>query len=271
MAERGRRSDPPVVTLIVLGLVVVFAFVGPHLWRYGPGIHREIPSDAAPSWAHPFGTDRAGRDLLAEVQRGTQVSLLVALLATAIATAAGTTVGLLAGYFGRWVDAVSMRFVDVLLIVPTLVIVIVVAGAVEGTTWVRVAVTLGLLSWMRLARVVRGLAVELRHRDFIAAARALGGSDAHIIGRHLLPNLAGAIAVDAAFIATQAVLAEAALSFLGFGLAAPDTSLGALVSAGQSAMVTRPWLFYVPGAFLVIVCVVIHAIGETLRARLSER
>jgi peptide/nickel transport system permease protein len=260
-----------VVALGALLLLALFAFVGPSVWHYGHGLHRGIPVDQAPTWAHPFGTDRAGHDLLGQIMRGTRQSLLVGVAAAAIGTAIGTAVGLIAAFWRGWVDAVLMRLVDVVLIVPGLVVVLVVAGSTQGTSWLRVAVLIGLVSWPRLARVVRGLAVGELARDYVEAARAMGFPPRRILFRHVLVNLGPAVAIDATFAVTLAIVSESVLSFLGFGFTVPDTSLGLLVSNGQAAIATRPWLFYIPGAFLTALCVLVHVVGDGLRAALGER
>jgi peptide/nickel transport system permease protein len=260
-----------VVALGALLLLALFAFVGPSVWHYGHVLHRDIPVDQAPTWAHPFGTDRAGHDLLGQIMRGTRQSLLVGVAAAAIGTAVGTAVGLIAAFRRGWVDAVLMRLVDVVLIVPGLVVVLVVAGSTQGTSWLRVAVLIGLVSWPRLARVVRGLAVGELARDYVEAARAMGFPPRRILFRHVLVNLGPAVAIDATFAVTLAIVSESVLSFLGFGFTVPDTSLGLLVSNGQAAIATRPWLFYIPGAFLTVLCVLVHVVGDGLRAALGER
>ena len=260
-----------VVALGALLLLALFAFAGPSVWHYGHSLHRDIPVDQAPTWAHPFGTDRAGHDLLGQIMRGTRQSLLVGVVAAAIGTAIGTAVGLIAAFRRGWVDAVLMRLVDVVLIVPGLVVVLVVAGSTHGTSWLRMAVLIGLVGWPRPARVVRGLAIGELARDYVEAARAMGFPPRRILFRHVLVNLGPAVAIDATFAVTLAIISESVLSFLGFGFTVPDTSLGLLVSNGQAAIATRPWLFYIPGAFLTALCVLVHVVGDGLRAALGER
>jgi ABC-type dipeptide/oligopeptide/nickel transport system permease subunit len=207
---------------------------------------------------------------MGQVMRGTRQSLLVGLVAAAVGTAIGAAMGLVAAYVGGWVDAALMRVVDVALVIPTLVVVLVVAGSAHGTSWLRVAVLIGAVGWPRPARLVRGLARTERTRGYVMAAEVMGLPTWRILLRHVLPNIAPAVAVDATIAVTVAVFAEASLSFLGFGFTAPDTSLGLLVSAGQSAIATRPWLFYIPGAFLTVLCVLIHLVGDGLRATLGD-
>jgi peptide/nickel transport system permease protein len=164
-----------------------------------------------------------------------------------------------------------MRLVDVVLTIPALVVVLVAAASIRDVSWLQVALVIGAVTWPRPARLVRGLALVERELPYVEAARALGFSPARVLFRHVLANVAPAVAVDAAFAVTLAVLSEAALSFLGFGLTVPDTSLGLLVSNGQAAIATRPWLFYVPGAFLIGLCLLVHVVGDGLRAALAER
>lgn len=271
LGRRFRGQRAAVAAAVGLLLLVAFAFVGPMLWRYGHVLHRDIPVDQAPTWAHPFGTDRAGHDLLGQVMRGTRQSLLVGVGAAALSTTIGAAVGLVAAARRGWVDALLMRLVDVALIVPGLVVVLVVAGTTRGTSWARVALLIGLVSWPRLARVVRGLAASELQREYVEAARAIGAPPRRILARHVLRNLGPAVAVDATFAVTVAIVSESVLSFLGFGFTVPDTSLGLLVSNGQDAIATRPWLFYIPGAFLTVLCVLVHLVGDGLRAALGER
>ena len=271
VARRFTEQRAAVVALGVLVLLAVFAFAGPSVWDYGHTLHRDIPVDQAPTWSHPFGTDRAGHDLLGQVMRGTRQSLLVGLVAAAIGTAIGATLGLVAAFRRGWADAVLMRLVDVALIIPGLVVVLVVAGSTQGTSWLRVAVLIGAVSWPRPARVVRAVALVERERDYVEAARAMGLPPRRIVFRHVLLNIGPIVAIDATFAVTLAILSESVLSFLGFGFTVPDTSLGLLVSTGQSAIATRPWLFYIPGAFLTVLCVLVHVIGDGLRAALGDR
>jgi peptide/nickel transport system permease protein len=164
-----------------------------------------------------------------------------------------------------------MRTVDVLIIVPLLAVVLVLASAFKGTTWYHVALIIGSFGWLSTARVVRGLTLSLREQEFVEAARALGASDRRIILRHLVPNTFGVIIVDATLVIAIAILIEAALSFIGFGITIPDTSLGLLIQNAQSAVFTRPWLFYIPGAFLIVICLTINFIGDGLRDALDPK
>jgi peptide/nickel transport system permease protein len=257
--------------LVLFLLIVAFAFLGPELWKYDHTIHREIPSNQPPRWDHPFGTTRAGHDYLGQIMRGTQQTLKVGFLVALMSTTIGAIWGAVAGFYRGKIDGVMMRIVDVIFVVPLLVVVLVLAGMTRGTTWFHVAVILGAFSWLNTSRVIRGLVLSLREQEFVEAARAMGASDARIIGRHLLPNTVGVIIVDATLVIAIAVLVEAILSFLGFGITMPDTSLGLLINQAQDAVFTRPWLFYFPGIFIILICLSINFVGDGLRDALDPK
>ena len=265
------RHRLAVGSLVVFLLIVLFAFVGSQLWRWDHLIHLEIPSNQPPSWEHPFGTTRAGHDYLGQIMRGTQQTLKVAFLVAVMSTGIGAVWGAVAGFYRGKVDGIMMRFVDVLFVVPLLVVVLVLAGMTRGTTWLHVALILGAFGWLNTSRVVRGVVLSLREQEFVEAARAMGASDGRIIGRHLIPNTIGVIIVDATLVIAVAVLVEAGLSFLGFGIVLPDTSLGLLINQAQNAVFTRPWLFYFPGLFIILICLSINFIGDGLRDALDPK
>ena len=264
MRDRFLRNRLATVGAGFLVLLALFAFLGPLLWTYDYRFHPEIVSDSPPSLDHPFGTSRSGHDLLGQVMRGTQQSLRVAALAGSLAGGIGAVWGAVAGLRGGWLDALLMRAVDVVLTVPLLVVVLVLARGAGGTGWFELGLVIGLFGWASVARVVRGLAISVCAQEYVDTARALGASDWHILVEHVLPNVAGTAAVAATLTASAAVLVEAALSFLGFGITPPDTSLGRLVGIGQDAAFTRPWLFVIPGLILVLLCLALHLLGDGL-------
>lgn len=272
VAGRFLRHRLAVGSLVLFLLIIAFAFIGPLLWPYDHRIEPGIPSSEAPSWDHPFGTTSAGHDVLGQVMRGTQQSLKVALTVAVLSTAIGTVWGAVAGLYRGWVDAVMMRIVDVILVVPLLVLVTAMAGNLRsGTTWWAVALVIAVFGWTGTSRVVRGVVLSLREQEFVEACRALGATDPRIIFRHLIPNAAGAIIVAGTLAVAFAILVEAGLSFLGFGIRPPDTSLGLLIESARSAPFTRPWLFYPPGVFIVLICLTINFIGDGLRDALDPR
>ncbi|WP_326829917.1 dipeptide/oligopeptide/nickel ABC transporter permease/ATP-binding protein [Streptosporangium sp. NBC_01810] len=266
---RFRRHRLAVVSLVVLVLVALFAFVGPLLWHYR---YDQITPDNSqpPSATHPLGTDSLGHDLLAQVMRGTQQSLLIALSVALGAALIGTVTGIVAGFYRGRTDAVLMRVVDLFLTVPTIAVAAVLGHNFAGESgWFLIAAVLAALMWTTVARVVRGVVLGLREREFVAAARSLGASNARIMASHILPNVAGPIIVSVTILVASAILAETALSFIGFGVQPPDTSLGLLIANAQSAVSTRPWLFYSPGVVILLIALSINFIGDGLRDALD--
>ncbi|CAL8976194.1 Putative peptide transport permease protein [Tessaracoccus sp. O5.2] len=221
---------------------------------------------------HPFGQSTIGKDYFALVMLGTQNSLAIAFTVGIAATIIGTLVGAAAGYFRGLAESFLMRVTDLFIIIPTLVLAAVLgrmAGNVGGIF--ALAGMLALVSWTGLARLVRGEVLSLREREFVAAARAVGTSPWRIIVRHILPNALGTIIVNATLLISAAILVETALSYLGFGVRPPNTSLGLLISENQNALSTRPWLFWWPGVFIVAVALCVNFIGDGLRDAFDPR
>ena len=258
------------VSLTVLVMVVVATVLGGWLWSYD---HGQITDDisSSPSWRHPMGTDGLGRDLFAQVLRGTQMSLAVGLVVAVLSTTLGTLVGAAAGYYGRWVDSALMRLTDVVLAVPAIALLAVLARWVQSASgsWMAIALLLSLFSWMGIARMVRSIMQQLRESEFVEAARATGASGGRILFRHLLPHATGVIVVKASLAVGAAVLAETTLSYLGLGISPPDVSLGRLVEAGQQSASTRPWLFYFPGLAILLMVLTINFVGDGIRDALD--
>lgn len=271
-ARRFFQHKVAVGSLVVLLILVLFAFVGGALWKYG---YNDIPRGCAecnlgPTLNHPFGTDNLGKDLMAQVMRGLQQSIKVALLVALIATVVGSTWGVVAGYLSGFVDSFLMRFADLVLTIPSLALAAAMSGRFKGG-WYVIAIILGSLAAPYVSRVMRGVVLSLREREFIEASRALGASNTRIMFRHLVPNALAVVIVNATLLVAGAILAEAALSFFGFGVQAPDVSLGNLVEAGQEAVFTRPWLFYFPGLFIILLALAVNFIGDGLRDALDPR
>ncbi|MCZ3388355.1 MAG: ABC transporter permease [Actinomycetia bacterium] len=214
---------------------------------------------------HPFGQDQIGRDYFALTMRGTQISLMVAFVIGILSTFLGTVAGAISGYYGGKPEAVIMRATDLLLTIPVLIVAAVVGNGFRDTGPFFLAVVLSLLIWTSLARLVRGEFLSLREKEFVEAARAMGASSTRIIFRHMLPNAIGTIIVSATLTIAAAILIEAALSYLGYGVQPPDTSLGLLISTYQTAFSTRPWLFWWPGLFIITIALSVNFIGDGLR------
>ncbi|GLI28399.1 hypothetical protein ARHIZOSPH14_26410 [Agromyces rhizosphaerae] len=219
---------------------------------------------------HPFGQDDLGKDMFARVMRGTQQSLIVVFLAGIIATVIGVVVGAVSGFFRGRVDSLLMRFTDVVIIIPILVLGAVLARTLGGDA-ITIGVLLGAIAWTGLARLVRAEFLALREREFVDAARVAGASNGRIIFKHILPNTVGVIVVNSTLLMSAAILIEVSLSFLGFGITNPDISLGQLINQYRGAFTTRPWLFWWPGIFIIIIALCINFVGDGLRDAFDPR
>jgi ABC-type dipeptide/oligopeptide/nickel transport system permease subunit len=220
---------------------------------------------------HPFGQDTLGKDIFARVMRGIQQSLTVMFVIGIITTAIGVLVGSIAGFFRGWIDQVLMRFTDVIIIIPVLILGAVVGKAFGGGSALFLAFFLGLFLWTGLSRLVRAEFLSLREREFVDAARVAGAGPGRIIFKHILPNAIGVIIVNTTLLMSAAILLETSLSYLGFGITAPDISLGQIISEYQEAFSTRPWLFWWPGFFIIIIALSINFIGDGLRDAFDPR
>lgn len=274
--SRFFRHRLAVVSLAGFILIVLFAFVGPYLWVWDYKPHpNELPTSATPpSWAHPFGTDSTGRDMLGSTIRATAQSLKVAFVVAIGSTVLGAIVGAVAGYFRGWVDALLMRLVDILFVIPFLVITAAIAGVIEGgSKWYHMAFILAVFGWLSTARAVRAETLSLREKEFVEAARAVGGSSAHIIFKHLIPNTMSVIIVSATLQIAFAILSETTLSFLGLGIRPPDMSLGLLIeNAGSASAFNDKWyLFYIPGVMVILIALTINFVGDGLRDAMDPR
>jgi len=264
--RRFVRNKQAMGGLILFAVILAICWIYPYFYKFGFNDLDGANASVGPGTnGHILGTEGLGRDLFANIMRGVQRSTLIILIAVAISLAIGMTVGLLAGYYGGIVDNLLMRLVDLILTVPSLVVLIVVASNFPNLrSAIGIALILGLFGWLDLSRILRSQILGLREREFIEAAHALGASDRRIMFKHLVPNMLGSIIVWGTLAAATIVLAEATLTYLGFGVA-NDTSLGKLVSDGVSAAQTRPWLFYYPGLMLVIIALCINLIGDGIR------
>ena len=220
---------------------------------------------------HPFGQDDIGRDYLALVMRGAQRSLMVAFVIGVLGGVIGTIVGAISGFYRGMVDSVLMRLVDFVITVPAIII-----GSVIGYRYGNLgagflAIYLGLFSWTGLSRLVRGEFLKLREMEFVDAARVAGASNRRIIFKHILPNAVGIIIVSVTLLMSSAILLETALSYIGFGVVAPDVSLGLLISTYQDSFTSRPFLFWWPGFFIISIALSINFIGDGLRDAFDPR
>ncbi len=224
----------------------------------------------APSTAFPLGTDAQGRDVLSRVLFGARLSLAVGLTSQVISLATGLLLGLLAGFRGRWVDALVMRAADVTLAFPSLLLLIAVAAAVRPSLPV-VCVVIGAVGWAGMARLVRGQVLVARGLDYVQAARALGASDVRLVARHVLPNVLGPIIVAATLGVGSAIMAEAALSFVGLGAQPPTPSWGAMIAEGRDLLRVAPWVSLFPGLAIGLTVFGVNLVGDGLRDALDVR
>lgn len=268
VVRRFLRHRPAVVSLAVLVSVLLFAYVGPLFWGYTVADYTADES-MPPSLAHPFGTTGAGRDLFVLVMAGTQLSLQISFVVAGLSGVFGTAWGAVAGFYRGWTDALLMRVVDLVLAFPLIALAAVIGHQFPG--WWATALVIAALVWTQPARVVRGVVLSLREKEFVEAARALGASDRRIIARHLVPNALGPVIVNVTILIAVTILTATALSFLGFGVRPPDVSLGLLVREAQGAVSTRPWLFYIPGAFIILIALSANFIGDGLRDALDPQ
>ncbi|MBM3742397.1 MAG: ABC transporter permease [Actinobacteria bacterium] len=263
--RRFFRNKTAVFGLGVIAFMFVFAFGGPYIsqWSYSENDFSSLLK--GPSWSHWFGTTQVGVDVFAQTTRGLQKSLIIGLLVAVFSTGLSAIVGAFAGYLGGRTDRSIMWFVDLLLVLPSFLVLVILSRFYQGKTWLLLVVGLTIFDWMITARVVRGLAMSLRERDFVRAARYMGVPTRKIVFRHLLPNMASVLIIAATLNVGGAILAETGLSYLGFGVAAPDVSLGTLIAEGTGAALTYPWLFLFAGSILVLTVLAVSFIGDGLR------
>ncbi|MDQ6851525.1 MAG: ABC transporter permease [Actinomycetota bacterium] len=267
--RRFLRHRVAAASFVVFVLLLLFAFVLPHFWQFTYDVYTN-DLNISPSLKHPFGTDATGYDGVAVVMRGTAQSLKVAFTIALVGTGTGALWGVISGFLGGFVDAALMRFADLILTIPALAVAAALAKNFGGTWWI-IGLILASVAAPYVARVVRGVVLSLREKEFIEAARALGASNTRIMIRHLLPNTVPVLIVNATLLIAAGILTETALSFIGFGIQPPDTSLGVLITTAQGAFDTRPWLFYFPGVFIILIALTVNFIGDGLRDALDPR
>jgi ABC-type dipeptide/oligopeptide/nickel transport system permease subunit len=258
-------------SLVLLVIILAAGFAADRVAPYAfDEIDLNNPAQAPTTEGkHYFGTDQLGRDYFSRVLFGIQTSARVAFIVAFLSTVIGVVVGALAGYFGGWLDNLLMRITDLFLTLPGLAVLLVASAYLGQGSPYRVAVILALLFWTVLARIVRGTFLSLREKEYVEAAKAAGGSDYRIMLKHILPNSLGPIIVNATLTIAAAILVEAALSFLGFGIQPPTPALGKLISDGQSEMLTAWWLVTFPGLTIVVIVLCVNFIGDGLRDALD--
>lgn len=288
--RRLLRNKLAVFGLVVVAVITLASFLGPTIISRSTGytydsmpreteLLRSFPPFRGPdgkfSWAHPMGTDIAGRDVLARVLSGGQISLMVALIATLVSLVIGVLYGAIAGYLGGRIDDLMMRIVDVLYSLPYVIIVIVLLALLPAKTptaqLAQLFFALGAVSWLTMARIVRGQVLSLRNQEFILAARATGVSTPKIIWRHLIPNVLGPVIVYATLTIPTVMLSEAFLSFLGLGVRPPRVSWGSLAAEGALNLAVYPWQLIFPGVTMALMLFSLNFVGDGLRDALDPQ
>lgn len=264
--RRLLRNKAAALSLVILAALVLVAIFGPYFLPFNYEDPDWTSFRGAPDFAagHYFGTDGNGRDLLARTLYGTRVSLTVALVATLVSVIIGVLYGAVAGYFGGRVDAIMMRFVDIMYALPYVLFVILLM-VIFGRNVYLLFAAIGALEWLTMARIVRGQTLSIKQREFIEAARASGQRSFKIILKHIVPNLVGPVVIYATLTIPEIIATESFLSYLGFGVQEPLTSLGTLIAEGSAGMETTPWLLFFPAGFLVALLMSLLFIGDGLR------
>lgn len=269
---RLARNKAAVISIAILVLIVIVAILGPYFvpWGYSQVDWSNIRKPPNFEAGHFLGTDQNGRDMLARVLQGTQMSLIVALVATVVSVTIGVVYGAVAGYFGGRVDAIMMRFVDIMYALPYILFVIILV-VMFGRNPVLLFIGIGAIEWLTMARIVRGQTLSIKEKEFVEAARAGGVKPFTIIMRHIVPNLTGPVVIYATLTIPEIIIAESFLSYLGLGVQEPQTSLGTLISAGAPVAEVMPWLLLAPAIVLVTLLFCLTYIGDGLRDALDPK
>ncbi|MGW4118374.1 ABC transporter permease [Nocardia sp. NPDC004711] len=266
VVRRFLRNKPAVIALAILVLMLILAFALPPFLKYD---YQQLDYTALlkpPSSRHPFGTNQIGQDVLAQTLRGLQKSLIIGFAVALMSALIAAFTGSVAGLLGGWTDLAIMWLVDLLLVIPSFIIVALFAPRAKGSgSIVLLILLLGGFGWMISARIVRGLTLSLREREFVRAARYMGASTWTVITTHIIPNVASFLIIDTTLAVGAAIMGETGLSYLGFGVQPPDVSLGTLIASGTKSALTYPWLFLFAGGFLILTVLCTFLAGDGLR------
>jgi peptide/nickel transport system permease protein len=263
--RRHKLAIGSVLILLFMALLTVFAgFISQYDFAQQNLLHRV----KGPNGAHWFGTDQLGRDEFTRVLYGGRISLLVGISVALSASCIGAITGSLAGFYGGWLDNLLMRLTDLFLSIPGLVVLIIASKALGGSVF-DIVVVLAAVAWMPVARIIRGVFLSMKEKEFVEAARASGASNMRIIFRHMLPNAVGPIVVAGSLLVAFSILAESGLSFLGFGIQPPTPTWGNLLNNSRQFTTLGPWLVWFPGLFIMITVLCVNFVGDGLRDALD--
>jgi len=281
--RRFSRNKVAIVSLIVIILIALFAFVGPYFSPYNYAQQIRGSERLSPCFAHPFGTDALGRDMLVRVMIGTRLSLTIGVFCAAIVLLVGSIYGAISGYYGGMTDNIMMRIADVIYSLPTVLVIIILQISLDqplrelfpnsrlGTSVISIFIAFALVYWVDMARMVRSQVLLLKQNEYVTAAKAMGASDTRIISRHLIPNSIATITVSALFQVPTAIFLEAFLSFLGLGPSAPMASLGSLASSALSGIQSYPYQLFFPALFICLLVLAFNQFGDGLRDAIDPR
>jgi peptide/nickel transport system permease protein len=270
--DRFIRNRAAVVGAVAMLLLVLFCFVGPYLWKVNPDATNALSVSstlANPTLAHPFGTDDVGRDTFARAMYGGRVSLLVGFASMLVAIVFGVGIGSFAGYYGGVVDNLLMRFTDVILAVPLYLLLFVLSVSFTDGSPRSVIFLIAIFGWTYAARLVRGEFLALKEREFVLASRTIGARNFRLMFRHIMPNAAGPIIVNATLLIGTNIILESVLSYFGFGIQPPTSSWGQMISTGESFFDVDPWLVFVPGLLIFFTVLSFNLVGDGLRDALD--
>jgi len=268
--KRVLKNKLALASLILISAIFIIAVFASFISPYDPYKIDVYHVLEPPSKAHLFGTDELGRDVCSRIIYGARVSLKVGFLAMGIAIFTGTLLGAIAGYYGKWVDTIIMRIVDVMLAFPSLFLILAVVAVLEPSIYI-IMVVIGLTGWMDVARLVRAEVLSLKEREFVLAAKAIGASSSRVIFKHILPNAIYPVIVAATFAVGGAILIESGLSFLGLGIQPPEPSWGGILSIGKDYITVAWWMSLFPGIAIFLTVLSFNLIGEALRDALDPK
>jgi peptide/nickel transport system permease protein len=268
--RRFLRRRVAVAGLFLVALFFVFAYLGPFFYKWQ---YNQLDFQAflrPPSAQHWFGTTQNGFDMLALTMRGMQKSLIIGLIGAVVSTGIAAIAGAAAGYFSGWTDRAIIAMIDLLLVLPSFLIIAILSPVFSGRTWLIFVLLLSAFQWMITARVVRSMTLSMKEREFVYAARFMGVSNWQIIVRHILPNMSSFLIIDATINVSSLILSEVGLSFFGFGVQPPDISLGTLINDHwQSAATPNGYQFYLPAFLLILLVLAVNLVGDGLRDALD--
>ncbi len=270
--DRFIRNRTAVGAAIFLVVLFLYCFVGPYLWHVNPNAVNVLnvgETLAPPSLKHPFGTDDVGRDQFARAMVGGQISLIVGMLSMLLGIGIGTLVGALAGFYGGWIDNILMRVTDVVLAIPLYLLLFVLSSTFSDGSPRSVILIIAFFSWTYAARLIRSEFLALKEREFVMAARTIGAKNFRLMFRHILPNAAGPIIVNATLLVGTNIITESVLSYFGFGIQPPTSSWGSMIATGNDFIDADPWLVFVPGMLIFATVLSFNLVGDGLRDALD--